>query len=229
MIPNVLHFFWCAAKRNIGALEEYVMDRALAVSGCALVLHTDQAGYQRNNVTVKACEFPTHINGKLVKHVEHRVDYVRLQVMAEEGGFASDLDIVFVKPLTTLAAQPHVFAYQNKSYKTVCIGFFGCAPGSELIKRATDSYRERFPPKVYWGNASFAKLIPAVLDGSHFILPQKAIFPIRMRDPVFTDPAAQWQPRKLKDSIGCHLWQHYLTEHGTREIVLEKLKQAGVT
>lgn len=228
MIPLQLHFFWCSSKRPIGPLEEYVLQEAMLHSGCTVTLHTDQAGYTLGGIMVHDTTFPTQLHGKPIKHVEHAVDFVRFTTMKQCGGFAADLDMVFRKSLQPLAMHhDHVFAYQNKAYKTVCIGFFGCMAHSELISQAAAAYEQRFPPKQYWGSASFRKLVPDILQGNHVVLPQTALFPLRMKDECFTDPSVPLPHHRMRSCLAVHLWGHHLRQHGTEDMVLQKLSSGS--
>ena len=120
----------------MNALELFSLEQAVFVSGLKVILHTDKQ-IDISGVQVRLVEFPTHHNGIQIKHIEHSVDIKRFEVAQEEGGFYSDTDIVLFKSLAELAAQTekNVFAYQNKAYKTICIGFFGCSKNNDIITR----------------------------------------------------------------------------------------------
>ena len=225
MIPPVIHYFWCADKRPIGQLELFTLENARRNSGCQIVLHTNQT-VDISGITIKNTEFPTHINGHLAKHIEHRVDIVRFETAAREGGFYSDTDIVLFKSLMDLTSYNNVFAYQNKSYKTICISFFGCSPDNTLIKRAEENYRSFYPPKLYWGLASFRVLIKDILTIPEiYICPQKDFFPVRMKDPTFYTEEND-HTRDFSKSRGIHLWNHVIPQE-CFPIVVKKLRRVN--
>ena len=92
MIPPILNYVWIADKRPLGQLELAVIEQAVKISGCQVVLHTDKV-VDISGVLVRLRDFPTTINGKEVKHIEHRADVARLEIAKAEGGFFSDTDI----------------------------------------------------------------------------------------------------------------------------------------
>ena len=222
MIPLVIHYFWCADKRPIGQLELFTLENARRNSECQIVLHTNQT-IDISGITIKNTEFPTHINGHLAKHIEHRVDIVRLQTAVTEGGFYSDTDIVLFKSLIDLTSYNNIFAFQNKSYKTICIGFFGCSPDNPLIKKSEKTYRDLYPGKNYWSLASFRVLIPEILTNSEiYICPQKDFFPVRMKDTTFYTDENE-RTRDFSKSRGIHLWAHVIPQE-CFPIVIKKLR-----
>jgi mannosyltransferase OCH1-like enzyme len=173
---------------------------------------------------IQHTEFPTHINNKPIKHIEHRVDIVRLQTAAREGGFHSDTDIVLFKSLIDLTSYNNIFAYQNKSYKTICIGFFGCSPDNTLIKKSEETYKDLYPGKNYWSLASFRVLIPEILTNSEiYICPQKDFFPVRMKDPTFYTEENE-RTRDFSKSRGCHIWAHIIPQE-CYPTVINKLRK----
>jgi len=204
-------------------LELYSLSQAVTVSGLNVILHTDKQ-IDISGVEVRLVEFPTHHNGKIIKHVEHSVDMKRFEVAQEQGGFYSDTDIVLFKSLVELAAdtKSNVFAYQNKAYKTICIGFFGCSAQNDIIIRARQAYLDGYPGKSYHALASFKKLVPTILEEDVFILSQREFFPVRMRDSTFYTQEDDEKQRNY--GYGIHLWMHVINRECI-SLVLSKLKK----
>tara|TARA_R110000868_G_scaffold259624_2_gene517861 strand:- start:439 stop:1107 length:669 start_codon:yes stop_codon:yes gene_type:complete len=211
----------------MNALELFSLEQAVFVSGLKVILHTDKQ-IDISGVQVRLVEFPTHHNGIQIKHIEHSVDMKRFEVAQEEGGFYSDTDIVLFKPLTTmLSYEKNVFTYQCKSYKTICIGFFGCSKNNDIITRARQAYLDGYPGKSYHALASFKKLVPNILDlvvgHEMFIYNQREFFPVRMRDSTFyTQPYSDSDERKW--GYGIHLWMHVINPDCI-PLVVNKLKR----
>jgi hypothetical protein len=207
-------------------LELFSLERAVAVSGLKVILHTD-AQIDISGVEVRLVEFPTHHNGKIIKHIEHSVDMKRFEIAQEEGGFYSDTDIVLFKSLVELAAdtQENIFAYQNRAYKTICIGFFGCSANNDIIKRARQAYLDGYPGNSYHALASFKKLVPTILEENVFILPQREFFPIRMRDPKFYTQENDDTKRVV--GYGIHCWCHVINKNYI-PLVVSKLKKMKI-
>jgi len=227
MIPPTLNYFWNSSKRGMNALELFSLEQSVFVSGMKVILHTDKQ-IDISGVEVRLVEFPTHHNGKPIKHIEHSVDMKRFEVAQQEGGFYSDTDIVLFKPLTAmLFYEKNVFAYQNKAYKTICISFFGCSANNHIIARARQAYLDAYPGKSYHALATFKKLVPNILDlvvgHEMFIYSQREFFPVRMRDPTFyTEPYSDSDERKW--GYGIHLWGHVINPDCI-PLVVNKLKR----
>ena len=225
MIPPTLNYFWNSSKRGMNALELFSLYEAAAVSGLKVILHTDYQIMDISGVELRLVEFPTHHNGKPINHIEHSVDMKRFEVAQEQGGFYSDTDIVLFKSLAELAAQTekNVFAYQNKAYKTICIGFFGCSKNNDIITRARKAYLDGYPGKSYHALASFKKLVPTILDENVFILPQREFFPVRMKDPTFyTEPYSESDERNW--GLGIHLWMHVINPDCIPLVVMKLMR-----
>ena len=224
MIPPTLNYVWIADKRPLGPLELAVIEQGVKISGCQVVLHTDKH-VDISGVQVRLREFPTKINGKETKHIEHRADVARFEIAKAEGGFFCDTDMWLFEPVDTLCKYQNVLAFQNKAYKTVAISFFGCSSGNKIIEDSLKSYLEKYPGKNYWSLASFRNLVPNILENiseETLILPQRSFFSVRMKDPnFFTNP--EEKKRNFNGCVGLHLWSHKID---SGKIVLDKLRNA---
>ena len=228
MIPPTLNYFWNSSIRDMNELELFSLAEAVRISGLKVILHTDKP-FDMSGVEIRPTNFPRYHNGKPIKHIEHSVDMVRFETAVREGGFYSDTDIVLFKPLVELIDLVHeldkneIFAYQNKAYKTICIGFFACSPGNDIITRAYKAYLDGYPGKTYHSLASFKKLVPTILQEQVFILEQTQLFPVRMNDPTFySEPYSETDKRKW--GYGCHLWMHVIDKDCV-SLVVGKLKR----
>jgi mannosyltransferase OCH1-like enzyme len=224
MIPPTLNYVWIADKRPLGPLELAVIEQGVKISGCQVVLHTDKH-VDISGVRIKLRQFPTTINGKEAKHIEHRADVARFYIALDHGGFFSDTDMWLFEPIVNMCKYESVFAFQNKAYKTVAISFFGCFPGNKIIEDSLESYLQKYPGKNYWSLASFRNLVPNFLENiseETLILPQRAFFSVRMKDPnFFTNP--EEKKRNFNGCVGLHLWSHKID---SGNIVLNKLRNA---
>ena len=95
----------------------------------------------------------------------HKSDFLRLFLLATEGGVWSDMDIIYFKPMTSLA----VNTIANKDKETfVCIshyghsaGFLMSAPDSRYYEILTSLARTSYNPDLYQG-------IGATMFNEHF-------------------------------------------------------------
>jgi hypothetical protein len=85
----------------------------------------------------------------------HKSDFLRLYLLANEGGVWSDMDILYFKPMTELAVNNP----ENVNKDTfVCIssyghsaGFLMSAPGSGFFQKTVELAKENYDPSRYQG------------------------------------------------------------------------------
>ena len=171
MIPEVIHFIWVSLGETLNELQMLAIASAVYNTKCKVVLHTDDPSISISGVETRSRVFPTTINGTVfnkdddVKHlnarrISHLKDVVRLQILYDEGGIYSDLDVVWLRhPWRFLHSKKGVvMGYQHKAYKTLCNAvMFACAH-HPLIKEYLDWTISIYPPKKYWLPANPYKL-----------------------------------------------------------------------
>jgi hypothetical protein len=164
-IPEVIHFIWISLGEKMTELQRICIGSAVLNTKCKIVLHTDDASVVLPGVETRLREFPTSINGKpfnkndsvgfkshLFSRVSHLKDVVRLQILFEEGGIYSDLDMLWLRhPWRWLdCGKGVVMGYQTKVYKTLCNAVIFATPAHPLIKMYLDWTISIYPPKKYW-------------------------------------------------------------------------------
>ena len=171
MIPAVIHFIWVSLGETLNDLQRLAIASAVSNTKCKVVLHTDDTSICIPGVETRLREFPSLINGVAfnkdddVKHlnarrISHLKDVVRLQILYEEGGIYSDLDVVWLRhPWRFLHSKKGVvMGYQHKAYKTLCNAVILSVPQHPQIKEYLDWTISIYPPKKYWLPANPYKL-----------------------------------------------------------------------
>ena len=169
MIPAVIHFIWIALGEQLSELQKLGILSAVKNTNCRVILHTDDPSIQLPGVELRIRTFPTHINGKVFnkdedvnhvwgKRVSHLKDVIRLEILYEEGGIYSDLDVLWMRHPWRFLDNKVVIAYQTKAYKTLCNAVMMAEPKQEAIKQYLDWTVSIYPPKKYWIPANPYKL-----------------------------------------------------------------------
>lgn len=195
---------------------------AVAHTGCQVVLHTDDSSLYIPNVEVRVRTFPTEVKGNpfcedaslLRSRISHLKDIIRLQILYEEGGIYSDLDVLWMKDPWSLLHHKVVIGFGNKSYKILCNAVMMAEPKQEAILQYLNWTVEQYPPKKYWNMANPWKLWkdrPEVkmVDKYYF-------FPRHYSD------KSDYTLQQVEKSICCHLFCSF--ENPVQGELLEILK-----
>ena len=169
MIPPVLHFIWVSLGEDMSDLFKLCILSAVLTTKCKVVVHTDDPSFTLPGVETRLREFPTTINGHAFdnteelghfsgKRVSHLKDVVRLQILQEEGGIYSDLDVLWLRHPWHLLTKTVVLGYQNNAYKTLCNAVMMAEPGHQAIQDYLEWTVSLYPPKHYWTPANPYKL-----------------------------------------------------------------------
>lgn len=68
-------------------------------------------------------------------------DYVRLQVVFEQGGIYMDTDVELLKPIDHLLERHAFFGFETPRYIATGLGF-GAEPGAQILREIMDDYRD---------------------------------------------------------------------------------------
>jgi hypothetical protein len=227
MIPATLHFIWISLGETLSELQTLGILSAVLNTKCRVVLHTDDASIYLPGVETRVRTFPTVINGHPFdkeedvnhlygKRVSHLKDVIRLEILYEEGGIYSDLDVLWLRHPLRFLDKKVVIGFQHKPYKTLCNAVMMAEPRQEAIKQYLDWTVSIYPPQKYWIPANPWKLWKdrqevTCIDKYHF-------FPRRYTD----ESPYTWE--QLEKATCCHLYQsnHFKVEGA----VLEALRAA---
>lgn len=161
MIPSVIHFVWVSLGEHLSELQELGIRSAVQNTSCKVVLHTDDTSICIPGVETRYREFPKEINGVKFnkdedvhhvwgKRVSHLKDVVRLQILYEEGGIYSDLDVLWLRHPWRFLDNRVVIGFQAEQYKTLCNAVMMAEPKQEAIKQYLDWTISIYPPKKYF-------------------------------------------------------------------------------
>lgn len=161
----MIHFIWISLGEELRDLYRLCILSAVLNTSCKVVLHTDDPSIQLPRVETRVRTFPSEIKGipfnpnetlnyQLGRRVSHLKDIVRLEILYEEGGIYSDLDVLWLRNPFFYMDQKVVIGYQSKSYKFLCNAILFAEPRHPAIKDYLDWVISIYPPKKYWTPAN---------------------------------------------------------------------------
>jgi len=188
MIPRVIHFIWIFAGAH--PTEDHIFSIRTAVQNttCKVVLHTDdktikpipgvEIRYRVFNKEIKGIPFnpddTMEYKGE-AKRVAHISDIVRCDILYEEGGIYSDMDVLWLRNPWEFWDKKVVIGFTNASYKILANSVIMAEPKQKAIKDYHDWLVEIYPSKKYWVPANPYKLWqndPSVtMVGKHYWFP----------------------------------------------------------
>jgi hypothetical protein len=215
MIPMVFHFAYFRGATDWPWLDFHTLclKSCQSRSGAEkIIVHYDRDGEGAAwdaakaipNIEWRVATTFYELNGHPLTDQRVMVDYYRLQILYNEGGFFCDLDFMFLKNMTALRHSPAVIGTICQQKKKLGCGLMACVPGSEFIKAYIESYKDWNPAeqKKVW---VFASVVPWMLSLKHpvTVLKRSAFYPLAWSNKTF------WlgQPINIKNSYCIHLWE----------------------
>ena len=206
MIPQTLHFIWFGVgDTEFPDIYKMTLTAAVKNTGLKVVLHTDDPTLVFEGVETRSRTLPTQYNGHvfdlLKDKVSHLKDIVRLEILYQEGGIYSDLDVIWLKNPWHLLHHECFIGFDNKGYKILCNAVMGSVPGSKAIEQYKDWTIANYPPKKYWLLANPYKLWKDRTDV--VFLDRKEFFPKRWSKMKDVSVAS------VKESSAIHLYKSF--------------------
>jgi hypothetical protein len=210
MIPQTIHFIWLNLGNPFPSLYENTLKAAVKNTSFKIILHTNDESLifdgveTRVRVFTKSYNNHTFVFGK--DCIAHLIDIARLEILLEEGGIYSDLDVFWLKNPWSLLHHSCFIGFDNKAYKILCNAVIGATPGHPAILAYKNWCIENYPAKKWWSLANPYKVWK---DRSDVVfLEKKVFFPVRwtkMANVSFDD---------VKASTAIHLYKSFGLEFG---------------
>lgn len=171
MIPRIIHFIWISAGEHPTEDQLLGVRSAVLNTTCRVILHTDDTSIKPiEGVEIRKRKFPTEINGipfnpddKIqydgqAKRVSHLKDIIRLEILYDEGGIYSDLDVVWLRNPWEYWDKKVVIGFSNKSYKILANAIIMSEPKNPALTQYKEWLVSIWPPQKYWIPANPYKL-----------------------------------------------------------------------
>jgi len=172
MIPRIIHFIWIKDGSSFGQSNLQGILSAVENTTCKLVLHTDDPDIEDiSGVEIRRRVFDTTIKGIPLdacravksrggegKRISHIKDIYRLDILYEEGGIYSDLDVLWLRNPWEFWNKKVVIGYTNKSYKILANAVIMAEAGHPALMQYKQWLLDIYPCKKYWIPANPYKL-----------------------------------------------------------------------
>jgi len=227
MIPRVIHFIWIYAGAHPTDEHLFSIKTALLNTTCHVVLHTDDKTIKNiPGVQIKYREFNKNIKGipfdadeKIeykgeAKRVAHISDIVRCDILYEEGGIYSDMDVLWLRNPWEFWDKKVVIGFTNKAYKILANSIIMAEPKQPAIQQYHDWLVEIYPSKKYWVPANPYKLWENNKDVT--MADRHMWFPVKW------DDSSNIQIKDVEKSIAVHTFASMGSSHGELVDMLKK-------
>ena len=215
MIPPTLHFIWIGLDNSFPELYRQTLKSAVKNTDLKVILHTDDLTLDIPDIEIKQLDFCLTYNGHTfnpaVDKISHIVDILRLDILYNEGGIYSDLDVFWLKNPWHLLHHRAFIGFDNKSYKILCNAVIGSEKDHEALLIYKNWIISMYPPKKYWISANPYKVWKDRTDVT--FLDRKEFFPVRWTkmDNVQFSQVSQSTAIHLYKSFGLELGGEFFT------------------
>lgn len=166
MIPRKIHFIWYdingGEKAKLpSSYQRCIMSAKVFNPDYEIIIHTnkllewdqlrseDFTNRMIDETLVEEAYKIGILETKRMIHwnVSHLSDWLRFNILYEEGGIYLDTDVVTIKSYDSLLRNKLVVAKETKQH--ICCGVFMSEPGHNVIKKVIDSYRNDYHHKEW--------------------------------------------------------------------------------
>jgi hypothetical protein len=209
MIPKVIHFIWIFAGNHPSPEHIFSIQTAVLNTNCKIILHTDdktikpiegvEIRYRTFNKDIKGIPFDP--NEKIeykgeAKRIAHISDIERIDILYQEGGIYSDMDVIWLRNPWEYWDKKVVIGFTNKAYKILANSIIMAEPKQSAIKKYKEWLIDIYPSKKYWIPANPYKLWKD--DPSVTMVDKYIWFPIKW------DSKKDITPQDVECSIAFH-------------------------
>lgn len=247
MIPNVFHFMYGFVpdfNKQPFSLVHY-----LAVKSAAVINEPDVINFYykyepsgewwekaKPYLNLIKIEPPTEVFGAPLYHPAHQADVVRLQIMIEQGGVYLDMDVICVKPFTSLLE--HSFVLGQEGLENRVAGLCNAVILSEKNAPFAKKWMEGFDPRTslwrgfrskgideHWSEigceypAYLSKLIP---EHIHVLDCKKFYWPCWVPDHL--EAFFRQQGGSFEESYCHHLWEHLAWDGYLKDLTVDYIQ-----
>ncbi|MBR2422169.1 MAG: glycosyl transferase [Oscillospiraceae bacterium] len=218
MIPKIIHYCWFGGNPKPKLAEKCIASWKKHCPGWQIIEWNESNFDVNQNDYTKMC-----IEQKKYAFLS---DYVRLKVVAEQGGVYFDTDVELLRPIDDLLTNEAFFGFEAPEYVASGLGFGSAAHGTviEAMLREYDFLLDgtqgvRGCPEL---NTAALEKLGLVKDGSMQQVAGAKILPIEYLNPL---ESATGRLRKTKNTYSVHwynaswmTWQQKLRGAITRPL-----------
>ena len=216
MIPHNCHFVFGLKEQT----EEFLFSYYVAVYSAHLVNNPDIINFYYHHepfgkwwdklkeipsIELKKIDIPTHIGNKEIKKTANKADWVRMNILYNEGGIYLDIDTICIKPWKDLLNEDVVLGKELPD--GICNAIMFTKPKSKFFEVWLDEYEQYFNPNG-WREACI--VLPEILSKKH---PQ--LLSLKEADSFFLPSWNETQKIFIDKNeiptnlIALHLWESF--------------------
>ena len=213
MIPLKIHFIWYGTK-PLAEMAELSLFSAVFNTKAQVILHTNNPALRYPGVETRIIKMPTEVNGKPVdtskipaydgKYATHEAsltEILRCEILYNEGGIYSDLDVFWLRNPLEYLDKKVVIGFTNQGYKILCNAIIFAEPKHPALLQYRDFVLSRYPFKKYWEGANPWSIWK---DNTDITFVKKAVwFPYKWNE----DVPLEWEV--CSHSVAVHLFASY--------------------
>ena len=230
MIPLKIHFIWYGKHKPLPETAELSLFSAVFNTKAQVILHTDNATLRYPGVETRLIEMPKEVNGKAVnvnnipqydgKYATHEAsltEILRCDILYNEGGIYSDLDVFWLRNPLEYLTKKVVIGFTNQGYKILCNAIIMSEKGNPALIDYKMWVLKKYPFKKYWEGAN---PWPIWKDNPDITFVKKAVwFPYKWNQ----DTPLNWDT--CSSSVAVHLFASFRnTAQGEVPDCLRQLK-----
>ena len=134
MIPKIIHYCWFGRNPKPKLAEKCIRSWKKHCRGYKII--------EWNEDNYDLSKAPLYVRQAYeAKKWAFVTDYVRLQVVYENGGIYMDTDVELLKPLDSLLSYDAYFGFEDGVHVATGLGF-GAVKGCNILKEMMDDYRD---------------------------------------------------------------------------------------
>ena len=145
-----------------------------------------------SRVELRKISIPSTIGGKKWKYVEHVADYLKLVVVKEYGGIATDFDVFVLNGTNIIEQRKRAECFlscEGLNCITINAGFYSCSKQSKYIESLMNKYDADYHPEEWLYNAGYVPTEMLVRGNEcHNVYVDYTI----VGDPYGADDASHW-------------------------------------
>lgn len=134
MIPKIIHYCWFGRNPKPKLAEKCIRSWKKHCRGYKII--------EWNEDNYDLSKAPLYVRQAYeAKKWAFVTDYVRLQVVYENGGIYMDTDVELLKPLDSLLSYDAYFGFEDGVHVATGLGF-GAVKGCDILKEMMDDYQD---------------------------------------------------------------------------------------
>lgn len=220
MIPNIIHFIYPVNGRTrpFSFLNVQAVKRAAAIHKPDRILfwtNAKPADIQYWSEIAPLVEL-TYTSFPDLEWPQYQSDWIRLQILHDQGGIYMDTDVLTLLPLPVFSSQRLTISWESPDRQSLSNALMISPPGNLFVKRWLDLIPEAVKNPLWaYGGVVLPALLAQDLDlADHIrILPNNLCCPLDLSKPWLFDPAlAEEADNQCQNAYAIHAFETFFRD-----------------